>query len=368
VRTIHWLVSAAAAVSAIAVASGGCAESSSTDDGDSSSTGGSGTSLAASGGAGGGVGTGGVGGGELCVLTTKKAEKVALDLIVALDRSASMQEFDKWGGTTEALIDFLKAPTSAGMGVGLLLFPTMTLNDKCMSDTYKHLDVPIVPLPDNRFDLTNTFPDNATGSGTPLLPVLEGALQVATAHQDANPKHKVSVVLATDGDPCCCPDLGWGPGDPPPDVEEIIDDMAHVAESARNYNGVRTFVIGVQGATLPHLDEVAKAGGTGKAYDVTTAINELEQTLEEIRQESLGCEFALPPPPDGEVLVPNEVGPASRSPCRAPTTSATAAMLPAGITTTTRRRRRSCFAPRLARSSRTTTKLQLQRHSGAHRS
>jgi hypothetical protein len=88
VRHIHWLVSGAAAFCTFAAAAG-CAESSAPDNPGSSSSGGSGSTLASSGGAG-GEGTGGEGGGKLCVVSTKKAEAVALDLLVLMDRSESM--------------------------------------------------------------------------------------------------------------------------------------------------------------------------------------------------------------------------------------------------------------------------------------
>lgn len=305
-RTTHWLVSATLALSAIAVIGGGCADSTSSDDGSNTPTGsgGSTTSLASSGGAGGsGGGSGGAGAG-ICAFTSAKAEPVTLDLIVVLDRSESMDDEGKWEGAKEALSEFFEARESAGMNVGMLFFPTYFSEEDCSSDTYEQLVVPIAPLPDNAFNLTNAFPPVTEGT-TPSPPALVGALRVATARQDANPTHKVAVLFATDGNPCCCP--GMPGGDPPDNVEDIVDAMAHEAESARKYNGVRTYTVGVKGANMKWLDEIAAAGGTEHGYDVTGAISELQQKLVEVRKAALGCEFALPPPPGGEELVPDLV-------------------------------------------------------------
>ena len=305
-RHIHWLVSGAAALCSIAAAAGGCAESSAPDNPGSTSSGGSGT-LSSNGGAGGGVGTGGDGGSEVCVVATAKAEAVTLALLMLIDRSESMFYEGKWQATQGALGEFFEAPSSEGISAGLLFFPSLTKPaQKCEVEPYKHLDVPIAPLPGNAFALTNAIPAEPTkDGGTPTLHAMIGALQVATAHQDANPTHRVNVVLTTDGDPGHCP--GYGNTAIPAEVAETVNKVAEEAASALNYNGVRTYVIGVPGATVSYLNTIANAGGTDKAYDVTEAIGEFTETLDEIREASLGCDFALPEPPGGVEVIPNEV-------------------------------------------------------------
>jgi uncharacterized protein YegL len=266
------------------------------------STSASASATSGNGGSGGAGGTGGIdvntdGGAPVddsgaCTSTSAAAERVQLDIIFLIDRSGSMSG-PKWNGTTAGLTEFFNDPASAKIGAGLEYFPNYKA-DSCIPADYQILDVPIDQLPDHAFELTNSMPANATGATTPTWGALKGALMAATAFQDAHPTHKVILVLATDGDPNACGDA-------------TIDDIAALAKSARSYNGVLTYVIGVEGSILANLDKIAAAGGTGAAYDITKDINQFSAKMEEIRGAALGCEFAIPTPPDGAELDPDKV-------------------------------------------------------------
>ena len=186
---------------------------------------------------------------------------------------------------------FCNDPASHGIGAGMLLFPYSAWDCDLMH--YETLTVPIDVLPANAFALTNAMPADALGTGTPTYPALKGALMQATAYQDAHPTHKVIVVLATDGDPNGC--------------DDAIDDIAGLATSALGYDGVRTYVIGVPGATIANLDKIAVGGGTTAAYDVTKDITQFSATIAQIRLVGLGCDFQIPPPPQGQALDPDKV-------------------------------------------------------------
>jgi Mg-chelatase subunit ChlD len=227
-----------------------------------------------------------------CASISAAAERVQLDMIFLIDRSGSMSG-PKWTGTKSALSKFFNDPASNKIGVGLSYFPNYKA-EPCIPEDYYTLNVPIDTLPDNTFALTNSMPADATGGTTPTWGALKGALAAATAYQDAHPTHKVILVLATDGDPNGC-------------GATTIDDIAALAKSARAYNGVLTYVIGVAGSTIANLNKIAAAGGTTAAYDVTLDINEFAAKIEEIRGASLGCEFEIPPPPGGEDLDPDKV-------------------------------------------------------------
>jgi hypothetical protein len=95
----------------------------------------------------------------------------------------------------------------------------------------------------------------------------------------------VVVVLASDGDPTSC--------------NSAIADIANIAATAYAFNGVRTYAVAIQGATVTNLDQIAASGGTGQAIDITADVTELSAKLTEIRA-TLACEFDIPPPSDGE--------------------------------------------------------------------
>ncbi|MBK8252221.1 MAG: VWA domain-containing protein [Polyangiaceae bacterium] len=227
-----------------------------------------------------------------CTSISEKAERVPVDIVFILDRSGSMAGA-KWEGTKSALTTFVNDPASIKIGVGLLYFPSFT-GDTCDFGSYMVLNVPIAPLPGNSFPITNSFPAEANAYGTPTYAALKGGLHAATAYQDAHPTHKVVVVMATDGDPYGCPD-------------EDLDIIADLAKSARNYNGVLTYVIGVEGSVIPNMNKIAEAGGTGAAYDITNDISEFSAKIAEIKSEVLGCEFEIPMPPNGLELDPKQV-------------------------------------------------------------
>ncbi len=296
--TIHQLVLAFALN---AVLSGGCAEEAPPVGG--SDTGGAGGGPATTGGTGGTGAVGGFvngGGGEgaglVCVSTSEKAEPTPLDIVFIVDWSASMQGAS-WEGSTTALQTFLEDPVSEGISAGIVYFPTIKpfFLDTCDKELYKVLDVPIAPLPGNAFNLTNSMPADAVGAPSPLYAALAGGLQAASARQDANPTHKVIVVLASDGGYNAC-------GHP-------ISDIAAWANSALDYNGVRTYVIAVESAAdieFDNLEKIAEEGGTTTYYDASD-ITEFSAKMAEIRSAALGCDFPIPDPPAGLDLVPDEV-------------------------------------------------------------
>jgi len=258
------------------------------------------------GGLGVGAGAGGGGGGEICTSTSAEAKAVPIDLVFLIDRSGTMGLPDsspKLFAVESALSTFLNDPASDGIGAGIVYFPTVKPADLCAVLSYKVLDVPIAPLPDNAFALTNSMP--ATWSwGTPEHSGLKGALLAATAYQDAHPTHKVNVVIATDGDGSYgCDGENFVGGT----YVQDLDALEELAQEAQDYNGVHTYVVAVPGATIASLDKLAAAGGTTAAYDITQDISKFSAAMAEIRNAVLACDFELPPPPLGMDLLPDKV-------------------------------------------------------------
>lgn len=294
-RQIHKQVFLALVTTGLA-AWAGCADEITPNLSSSVSSSSSSSGQGGAGGDGGGIITGsssgGGGEGGACFATSAEARRIPLDIIFLVDRSGSMAG-PKWEGTRNALTTFFNDPASTGLGVGMVYFPAQK-SDVCNPQTYAQLDVPIGLLPTNSFELTNSIPASPLGTSTPTYGGLNGSLLAATAYQDAHPNHKVILVLATDGDPTGC-------------LPTEIDLIAGLAQNARNYNGVKTYVIGVQGSTIANLNKIAEAGGTNAAYDITQDINEFSAKVNEIRFEALGCDYEIPEAPPGEVFDPDLV-------------------------------------------------------------
>jgi Mg-chelatase subunit ChlD len=78
------------------------------------------------------------GAGEQCAETAIKAEVVPLDLVLVLDASGSMNNpiagKSRWTWVADALSSFVKDPRSAGLGVGLQVFPFTIAAKACTSE------------------------------------------------------------------------------------------------------------------------------------------------------------------------------------------------------------------------------------------
>ena len=295
------LVALACAASVWGGALSGCAEEvGSTGGGGATAAGAGGTGTVGAGAAGGGGGdfggNTGTGGNDVCESKVVKAEQTPLDMIFLLDWSQSMQGAS-WSGTKVALQTFFEDPLSAGINAGMVFSPTVKPfgpGNQCIQDLFKVLDVPIAPLPDNAFALVNSMPQDALGGATPTYASVSGALMAATAYQDAHPTHKVVLVMTGDGDYNSCPAYD-------------IDDIAAWANAALNYNGVRTYVIAVQSSTISfdNLEKIAIQGGTDVVYDAQN-ISDFSAQMADIRTAVLGCDFEIPPPPEGEFFMPSQ--------------------------------------------------------------
>jgi len=228
--------------------------------------------------------------GDGCVSLTAEAEIVPLDMVILLDRSGSMSTSDKWGSAVTAIKGFADTPGVFGMGLGLQYFPPKS-GDECLPQTYQVLDVPLALLPGNaspiKISLLNTSP---TGQ-TPMRSALEGVIGYMKSYVTQNPTHEGVVILVTDGDPGGC-------------TSNTVSTVAQVAMDGATVDPkVRTFVVGMTGATFASLDTIAAAGGTTKSFNVgsgTGSSQALIAALDKIRASALACEYILPVPKPSE--------------------------------------------------------------------
>jgi hypothetical protein len=214
------------------------------------------------------------------------------------DRSDSMNDLEssdggakqsKWDACVAGLEAFFGDPSSTGIFASLQFFMQP---DECDVDGYAAPLVPMTALPNSAvFD--QAFAGTTASGETPTVPALQGALLFAAQTEQKNPGAKVAVVFVTDGEPNGC--------------DSTIDDAADAASLAWSDagTGTPTYVVGI--GKVKSLDAIAKGGGTGQAFIVSTAdpqqtAVDLRAALGAIRGASLGCEYPIPSPPTGQAL------------------------------------------------------------------
>jgi von Willebrand factor type A domain len=228
---------------------------------------GSGGLFGGSGGAGGLI-TGGVGGEMDCGLQTFDLVRKPADVMLVLDRSASMQDDSadvtptgptdpsKWSQVVPAMTGVVSA-TGGGSDIswGLKTFPEDgggACSNSPPTVTTK-IDVPLKAMNVVAMNaaINTTLPN---GDGTPT----SAAVRVATSYLQGLPDtNRKYILLATDGDPSC----GGVAGALTSNTNAVPDAVS--ALSAALSAGVPTFVVGVgsKASSLMTLNMLAVAGG-----------------------------------------------------------------------------------------------------------
>ncbi len=264
------------------------------EDGDEGAGGAGTDSTSASGGLGGGFSSSSATGGfDACAQATVRGERVPVQLYIMFDKSQSMLLDQKWAGASAALTAFFQDEDSAGLAIALRFFPDDDPVAGCdePSCSVDACAAPLVPL-----GMLNALPAHSdpqqaalvmavqsrTPSGqTPTYAALAGAEQWAIAN--ATEGLKTAVILVTDGEPNGCP---------PEDTASI----AALAADARTSADVYTYTIGMEGADVAQLDQIAVAGGTEAAFVVggSSIHNDLVAAFRAIGTAPIQCSFPVP--------------------------------------------------------------------------
>lgn len=169
----------------------------------------------------------------------------------------------------------------------------------CDVGVYSTPSVAIAPLPGNAQPIADAINLQAPAGRTPTAASLQGALDYATQFASQNPSHRVIVVYVTDGLPTECTPF------------ETADIAAIARSGVTGMPRIQTFAIGVFAPTAEGaqgrdtVGAIAAAGGTTEAFIVDPGGNVATQfldALDQIRSGTVGCEFQIPDPPEGDTL------------------------------------------------------------------
>ncbi len=244
-----------------------------------------------------------------CATTTAEADKIPLNIFIALDVSGSMVNAGHWPNVKGGLKSFFGDAQSAGLRIALIYFPKKSPLT-CDPNAYTTPEVPLgaltsdpAPADAQEQALSSSLDANTPVSGqfTPMYGGLGGALQAAQAHVNANPGDKAAVILVTDG----IPEASYCSS-----FQLQIANIAGLAATAfAGPPSVITFALGLQGSKEADLKTIANAGG-GDAFFLGSGSNAQQLLIDKLKSISgslLACDYAMPKSGPGQSVDPGKV-------------------------------------------------------------
>lgn len=259
----------------------------------------------------GGTDTGGSPGFTACATATEAASTLPLNMFVAIDKSGSMADNDKWNKAKAAFLQFFQSPDnqSQKISVALRFWPDGDCNtDTCDVNACSNPQVDLGELsdPSQVSKLTQLYDSKAPNGNTPMFAALGGAAKWGVEHaQQVEDAAATVIVFVTDGEPHGC--------------DEDINHIAKNASDAYATAKVVTFAVGLAGSNESDMQAIATAGSSTKPFLIGNgdAQAELAAALKEIQKTTLACTFAMPQAQGTDAIDPNLVN-LSYTPANAP--------------------------------------------------
>lgn len=247
------------------------------------------------------------GGFDACATASVAGERIPVQMYIMFDKSGSMLMDQKWAGAKAALIAFFQDEDSAGLNIALRFFPDDEPVAGCNENACSEVacTAPLVQVGELNAQTAVNDPQQAAlvaavesrnpSGQTPLYSALAGATEWAVAN--ATPDRTTAVVLVTDGEPN-------------DNCNQPNGSIAPLAAAALSAADVVTYAIGMDGADIALLDQIAAAGGSSEAFVIGTGSvhQQLVAAFEEIGTAPLICNLPMPAPDDvGQEVNPGEV-------------------------------------------------------------
>jgi hypothetical protein len=234
--------------------------------------------------------------GGACAGTLYKAKGLPTDIFVMFDQSGSMAKKDdgvtmRMDAVRNAVDQFMAAPESNGLGVGIGYFGSQPLTCACTSCNPADYATPAVAvgaLPAQAAAINASLKGIMPTGETPTGAAIRGACTYTKGLKSADPMRNVIILLVTDGEPEAPLTSQKGTCNP------TLDDAVAAATEC-SAAGVPTYVLGV-GPSLDNLNKIAAAGRTKSAYLVASGgTAEIVKALGNIRSDAaIPCALEVP--------------------------------------------------------------------------
>lgn len=225
-----------------------------------------------------------------CAKATAAAATLPLNMFLAIDKSGSMKDNDKWQKARGAFLGFFQDPANqspdAKISVALRFWPDGDCNaTSCNINACSQPQVPLGPLsdPNQVQSLVSLYNSKSPDGNTPMYAALGGAAKWGIENaQTGEGATATVIVFVTDGEPVGC--------------NEKINDIAQHAATAYSTAEVKTFAVGLAGSNEGDMSTIAAAGSTGAPFLIGNgnAQADLAAALKEIQKTTLACVFAMP--------------------------------------------------------------------------
>jgi hypothetical protein len=245
-----------------------------------------------------------------CAADERDSSPVRKDIIVVFDNSSSMKcdtadqgcpdnstgevsGMSRIGAVRNAITDFVNAPASADIRVGLDCFPPADpLAEQCGKD-YSQLDVPIAAAKDNTSAFAGVLGLLTPHLNTPTEQVLTGAYKAAKDYLAVNGGRSVAIVLVTDGMPFACNNDKTGAisaGLAKAAFEGSPDPVTKLPTAP----SIETYVVGM--GNVATLAAIASAGSGGKTPYIEANADATQKILDLLKAVStmITCEYTIP--------------------------------------------------------------------------